>query len=368
MPTNTHKNLGFTFLVLLFGQILFIYGTENFSRLKCRYKEFQTCEKCDENSKIFYEIENKKFCSRCTLGYLSYYFSSQTMKEVNFYCTDIIFDSTEFYAHNKRLQISWNFINELVNDKINKRKLILLKRKAANKSFDLFLLVNEILTKMNQMPLEKNKCLKCSNPRFNLIKCICGKRFICISCFDKFCSSEKTNCEICQNIREIEVSWLGNKRPQNKYFGKCIPRPGVGARIFNLITNGTLQILTYPPIYQIVSSLGECEIEILDIYYVVLIFTQFVGVSEILEKMFSGVNSNPNISQELQKNIYIVLKGLAKMITTWINIVVGLYLSNGYELGCWSLSLITVPTIWYIFCKFRIMIHSYVENEVYEFL
>ena len=85
MQKDTQRNLKVLFFVVLWCQIFFIYpsyGTENFSRLKCKFKKYQTCEKCDEDSKIFYEIENKKLCTRCTLGYLSYYFSSQTMKEV----------------------------------------------------------------------------------------------------------------------------------------------------------------------------------------------------------------------------------------------------------------------------------------------
>jgi hypothetical protein len=93
MATSTHPNLNFILLVIMFSQIFLVYqsyGTEKFFRLlKYKSKKFETCEKCDENSKIFYEIEiNKKICPRCTLGYLSYYFAIQNMEEIKFcnYC------------------------------------------------------------------------------------------------------------------------------------------------------------------------------------------------------------------------------------------------------------------------------------------
>jgi hypothetical protein len=56
-----------------------VYGTKY-----SYFSTFESCDKCEEKSNTFYEMEKKKFCPRCTLGQLSFFFASHTMEEIQF--------------------------------------------------------------------------------------------------------------------------------------------------------------------------------------------------------------------------------------------------------------------------------------------
>jgi len=99
--------------------------------MKYTYLIFQPCEKCEENSKIFYEMENMQLCARCSLGYLSFHFSDQDHKAIKFYITDIIFN----YLNDQ--QWTWNEINVLVQKKLKKAWTILQNRKKAKEKLRL---------------------------------------------------------------------------------------------------------------------------------------------------------------------------------------------------------------------------------------
>jgi len=298
--------------------MILIYATKNSPKLKCKFAQFQACEKCDKNSKIFYEIETKKFCPRCTLGYLSYNFASQSINEIKFYCADILFHFiTDPYAFKHKKNITWKFINDVVSEKMNKEKSILHKRKIANQSFDLFVITNEILTNMNHNLLEKS---------------------------------------------EIKTSLFENIRPQNKHFRNWITRPGYGAMIFNAFANVMLQFLML--------------LSYMDTHYCGIMFAvtvNFVTDSIIVENtqfmMYSDVNLNPNIPKDLYENMNIIFTGFAKMIITWVNTLVGLYLGEPYLTYSILFLFFTLPVTLCIFDKIKKNIYSYVEEEIrYEFL
>jgi len=235
-------------LVFIFCQIFLSnqsYGTENFPRLKYTLQKFEACEKCDENSKIFYEIEkNQKICPRCTLGYLSYYFASKNMEEIKFYCADILYHSISDKF--KRSQhITWNVVKHLLYDQLKKQKQRLIAHKHDRIGFNLFIIMNTILEKMKQKPLEKSKCSKCSNARFHLIKLLCCQIFICNACFDDF-KIKTLNCEICQKTRKIKIFLVNNILLRNIPFGRWILDPGIGVKCLNIFANCTLQYLVSP--------------------------------------------------------------------------------------------------------------------------
>jgi len=336
--------------------MILIYATKNSPKLKCKFAQFQACEKCDKNSKMFYEIETKKFCPRCTLGYLSYNFASQSINEIKFYCADILFHFiTDPYAFKHKKNITWKFINDVVSEKMNKEKSILHKRKIANQSFDLFVLTNEILTKMKQNLLEKSKCSKCSNPRFHLIKLICSKKFICNPCFDQF-HIGKLNCELCKTR-------CNNIRPQNKHFRNWIIRPGYGAMIFNAFANVILQFLMLLPYM----NTNYCK-------NMFSLTVNFVAVSKILENTsfmtyYDDLNLYQNIPKNLYENINIIFTGFTKVIVTWLNILLGFYLGEPYLTYSILYLFFTIPITSSILYEIKKKIFSYVEEEIrYEFL
>ena len=94
-------------LFLFFFQLYFISPCLAMMYIHCHCTQ---CEKCEENSKLFYEIENMQFCPRCTLEYLSFYFSSQSKESVKF-CNilfQIIFSSRNcLIPHPKRKNNTW---------------------------------------------------------------------------------------------------------------------------------------------------------------------------------------------------------------------------------------------------------------------
>lgn len=178
--------------------------TQRCFAMKYSYSIFQACQKCEEHSKIFYEMKNLKLCTRCTLGYLSFHFPDQDHEAIKFYMTDILFT----HLNHQKL-VAWNKINLLVQESLKKEEKILETRKQQNKSCDLFLIVNQITTNFGINPLEKRKCQQCSKPRFHLMKLSCCKNFICISCC---LDSMSIKCVLCrklayrtkENLRELQ--------------------------------------------------------------------------------------------------------------------------------------------------------------------
>jgi len=189
-------NVNLIFIVLFF--FLEVFGTKyNYSTA------FHSCEKCEEKSKIFYEMEKKQFCPRCTLGQLSFYFPKYSMGEVKFYITDTVFHQINEFNTKKTKRISWSNVNQILNDKINNELKLIEKRKNLNQSFDLFRITNEILKKFNKKPLKKRKCLNCSKSRFHLVKFICCKDFVCLACcvLNSYRSGMQNNqCKFCKKL------------------------------------------------------------------------------------------------------------------------------------------------------------------------
>jgi len=197
-------------------RLLQLYCVVSILAVKYNFVNFEICEKCEENSKFFYEMEHMKFCPRCTVGHLSFYFPRYTIQEVKFYCTDIIFDKIrdatdvtfDGIKHNPLenfRKFSWNSINVVVSDIIKPHLPILEYRKKSRESCDLFVVVNEILEGLNdrmfawKMRLEKRCCSSCLKSRFHLTKVSCCKSFICVPCLTNF-RIKKRKCEICQNL------------------------------------------------------------------------------------------------------------------------------------------------------------------------
>jgi len=135
-----------------------------------------------------------------------------------------------------------NMINAFIHEKVKKERYNLMAHKISNDGFNLFLIINEVLIKIKQTPLEKSKCSKCFNPRFHLIKFACCNKFICEYCLDDF-QIAKLNCESCKNRWKIKPLWIANISPQNKSIGRYVPCPGVRAKYINKIANSTLQYI-----------------------------------------------------------------------------------------------------------------------------
>jgi len=89
-------------------------------------------------------------------------------------------------------------MNQAVNEIIENKLTMLNKRKKLNQSFDLFMIVNEILKKFNKESLEKRKCSNCSIPKFHLMKYICCKYFLCLTCFVNSCEFNNNSCAFCK--------------------------------------------------------------------------------------------------------------------------------------------------------------------------
>jgi len=79
-----------------------------------------------KNQKHFMKWKKKIFVPD---GQLSFYFPKYTIKEVQFYITDIVFHQINEMKTKKAKRTSWSNLNEIVNDKIQKELEILEKRK-----------------------------------------------------------------------------------------------------------------------------------------------------------------------------------------------------------------------------------------------
>jgi len=158
---------------------------------------FELCEKCEENSKVLYEMKNMKLCPRCILEHLSFYFSSLSKESLKFYIVDIIFHQLNEHDFPQKSTNSWIKINTVVDYTMNNEILILEQKRKEDTTCNLFVIANEIIWKsFDQKNLVKRrKCFKCSKNRFNLIKSDCCKIFICLSCLVKV---QNRKCVMCQ--------------------------------------------------------------------------------------------------------------------------------------------------------------------------
>jgi len=183
--------------ILLFFVFVQLYYNSACLAMKYTYCNFVLCQKCEENSKCFYQLKNIQVCPRCTLEYLSFYFSSQTDEAVKFYIKDIIFNNLNDLVFQKQLKFPWISISYVVNHKLRNEISVLKERKEQNDTCGLFIITNEILWKTfdEKNLFERRKCSQCSKSRFNLIKSDCCKSFICLCCILKV---ESRKCLVCQ--------------------------------------------------------------------------------------------------------------------------------------------------------------------------
>jgi len=232
-----------------------------------------SCEKCEEKSKLFYEMKKKKFCPRCTLGQLSFFFPSYTMEEVKFYMTDILFDQINKINIKKTKCTSWSNVNQLVSDKINNESQILEKRKKSNQSFDFFTIVNEILKKFNKEPLKKRKCLNCS-------------------------------------MIPKDISKLYDDK---SYVEKYLFRPSFRSIIANILVNTFLQkiVLIY---------LFETNFDLKSYFWDM---ANFSLVNFIVNQQHTDLDDD--IPPELLAKIIFTINECAKIIITWLNILLGYF-------------------------------------------
>jgi len=141
----------------------------------------------------------KKFCPRCTLEYLSFYFASQAIDAVKIDCAKIIFN----FIENKDLRkiIKLTTINAVVDKKFDKESVLINKRKNQNQRFNLFIIANEILKISKQNPIGRRRCKLCSRAAFHLIKVPCCEKLMCISCISAglFTKKDTPKCRSCKN-------------------------------------------------------------------------------------------------------------------------------------------------------------------------
>jgi len=280
-----------------------------------------TCEKCEEKSKLFYEMEQKKFCPRCTLGQLSFFFPSYTMEEVKFYMTDILFDQINKINIKKTKCTSWSNVNQLVSDKINNESQILEKRKKSNQSFDFFTIVNEILKKFNKEPLKKRKCLNCS-------------------------------------MIPKDISKLYDDK---SYVEKYLFRPTFVLIIGNFLVNSSLQTI-------VLLYLFDANFNFQLFFWSL---ANFSLVNFIVNQQ-EPTNLDDNIPHKLLASIEFNFNEFAKIIMSWVNILLG-YLIFGEPLHEVSkLMFVTgitlYPVIW-VLSKVQNKMHFHVKQELsYKFL
>jgi len=92
----------------------------------------------------------------------------------------------------------WKIVSNAVNTIWSTHLSIFEKRKKENKSFNLFLLANELLDtkfKTTKSFMTRRVCAMCSLGRFSLLKIQCCHKQICIKCYF---SLKKETCTICR--------------------------------------------------------------------------------------------------------------------------------------------------------------------------
>jgi len=181
------KNLLLLLWLLIF-QILCLNATKH------TYKDLQSCEECEENSKIFYEIKNIKICPRCTLSYLSHRFQEHELKIIQFYVTDVVLH----YSNEKpgAQNIRWTSVNKTVGKWLQMGVQTLAKKTLKscknlesyeNLTLNLICIANKILLaiyptiSLNCLIKEK-KCKNCTEIINHPIKTLCCKEFVCLNC------------------------------------------------------------------------------------------------------------------------------------------------------------------------------------------
>merc|ERR1712034_74085 len=147
------------------------------SPIEDKNANIKSCENCEENLMKFYFMGKKKLCSRCTLEYLSFHFSSQNIESLQSDCAEIIFD----YIDDKN-KFKLTQIKKLVDEKFEKESELLKKRKNKNQRFNLFVIANEILKILKQNVIKRRKCKVCSQKAFHFIKVPCCENFMCMKC------------------------------------------------------------------------------------------------------------------------------------------------------------------------------------------
>ena len=92
-------------------------------------------------------------------------------------------------------------IYRLIDQKFDKELELLKKRRKQNQSFNLFVIVNEILKQLKQNPIERRECERCSESSFHFIKVPCCERLMCIKCFlvRQFTDLRFPRCDLCKN-------------------------------------------------------------------------------------------------------------------------------------------------------------------------
>jgi len=182
----------------LIFQILYI------NAMKYTYEKFQPCEECEENSKIFYEMEKTKLCPRCSLGYLSLEFEEQNLNIIKFYLTDIIFQHLKNVPKSPT-EPNWSSIYDMV-DKLAFKFVIADKQeqeKIQNQRIiiNLIAVTNVFMFEINENCsfIENRKCLNCSKLKFHLIKTLCCQQYICFRCImEPKLKDEK--CMLCKEV------------------------------------------------------------------------------------------------------------------------------------------------------------------------
>jgi hypothetical protein len=153
------------------------------------------CDSCHKSSQILYESRYFRYCPRCKVEQLSYWFPKTKIGQVSFYLTEAIFHHLDDLGQ----KIKWTKVNDKVVLKIKKKFSILEKRKKQNQSTDLILIGNEILEESFKVKtknlLHTRKCNKCEKQRYHLIspKC-CERNFCCIYCW---MDEKRKLCSLC---------------------------------------------------------------------------------------------------------------------------------------------------------------------------
>jgi len=175
------------------------------SPIEDKNENIKSCENCEENLMKFYFMGKKKLCSRCTLEYLSFHFSSQNIESLQSDCAEIIFD----YIDDKN-KFKLTQIKKFVDEKFEKESELLKKRKNKNQRFNLFVIANEILKILKQNVIKRRKCKVCSQKAFHFIKVPCCENFMCMKCLlthiRKKSNQKCSLCEkeyLCRNVHEF---------------------------------------------------------------------------------------------------------------------------------------------------------------------
>jgi len=214
------------------------------------------CEKCEENSEnncsLKMDMKRQTLCARCSLEYLSYYFSRNPIESTKLYCVEIILVIISDNALREETKI---VVSDLINNKFNNKFTILEERKKKNESCNLFPITNEILSQFKQKPLSRRLCAnrKCMEAKFHLIEVPCCKQLICLRCICMLFETKQPKCIICENgyicrnIKEFEKTfkliYFGFAEQAPKLITKEIQKEFDNAisKIRNSKKNGSIQ-------------------------------------------------------------------------------------------------------------------------------